>query len=190
MIPSHCAQCGAPLDDRQFDGRERKWCPDCERPVFRNAVPCAGVAVVDDDEVLLVQRAADPGAGEWSTPGGHLEVEEEPRVAAARELREETGVTVDSADLVLLEVTQLEPYGEKHVVSTGYAADASDVTGVPEAGSDAADVEWVPVDELDGRPRRPHVDRRVAAAVDALSGGDAASTLDALSRSDGTKNQR
>ena len=90
-------------------------------------------------------------------------------MGAARELEEETGLSVDPAALVLLEATQLEQFGEKHVVSVGYAASAADVTGTPEAGSDAAAVEWVPRERLAERPLRPHVERRVEAAVRALS---------------------
>ncbi|MFC3477556.1 NUDIX domain-containing protein [Halobacterium litoreum] len=168
MIPRYCDQCGSKLDDWAFDGRERKWCEDCERPVFRNAVPCAGVTVVDGERVLLVERTAEPGVGDWSIPAGHLEVEEEPREGASRELEEETGLTVDPAALTLLEATQLESPGEKHVVSVGYAARAADAAGTPEAGSDASAVEWVAVGELGERPLRPHVERRVAAALDAL----------------------
>lgn len=168
MIPRYCDQCGTELGERRVESRDRKWCPNCERYVFRNAVPCAGVAVVDGDRVLLVQRSVPPGAGEWATPGGHLEVDEEPRVAAARELREETGLRADPADLLLLEATQLEPSGEKHVVSVGYAVDASATTGDPAAGSDAAAVEWVARDAVTERPHRPYVPRRVAAAVSEL----------------------
>jgi ADP-ribose pyrophosphatase YjhB (NUDIX family) len=169
VIPSYCPQCGTELGERRVEDRDRKWCGSCERPVYRNAVPCAGVTVLDGDRVLLVQRSVPPGEGSWATPAGHLEVEEEPRVGAARELEEETGLSVDPAALVLLEATQLEQFGEKHVVSVGYAASAADVTGTPEAGSDAAAVEWVPRERLAERPLRPHVERRVEAAVRALS---------------------
>lgn len=169
MIPSYCPRCGTALDDRYLDGRERKYCGDCEHPVFRNAVPCAGVAVVDGERVLLVRRTVEPGVGDWSLPGGHLEVEEEPRVAAARELEEETALRAEPGALTLLEASQLEPFGEKHVVSVGYAVGAAAVGGTPEAGSDAGAVEWVPADEVGDRPVRPHVERRVAAAVRAVA---------------------
>lgn len=168
MIPRYCDQCGTELGERHVEGRDRKWCPQCERLVFRNAVPCTDLAVVDGDHVLLVERSVPPGAGDWTIPGGHLEVEEEPRVGAARELAEETGVRVAPAALTLLEATQLTTLPEKHVVSVAYAVDVADTTGDPVAGSDAAAVEWVRYEEVAARPHRPHAPRRAAAAVRTL----------------------
>jgi ADP-ribose pyrophosphatase YjhB (NUDIX family) len=165
VIPAYCDQCGTELVERRVESRDRKWCPDCERVVFQNAVPTAGVAVVDGDRVLLVERAVPPGEGDWTIPGGHLEVEEEPRVGAARELEEETGVSAPPEALTLLEARQLETFAGKHVVSTGYAVDVADTTGEPTAGSDAAAVEWVAHDEVAARPHRPHAPRRATAAV-------------------------
>ncbi|WP_232686687.1 NUDIX domain-containing protein [Halobacterium zhouii] len=168
MIPDYCPHCGTELGERDVEGRVRKWCSTCERPVYRNAVPCGDVTVVDGERALLVQRGVPPGEGEWSIPGGHLEVDEEPRVGAARELREETGVVAEPDALTLLETTQLEPYGEKHVVSTAYAVGADAVRGTAIAGSDATAVEWVARGDLDGRETRQHVERRVDAAVAAV----------------------
>jgi len=168
VIPQYCDQCGTELSERYVEGRDRKWCPDCERLVFRNAVPTAGVAVVDGDRVLFVKRSVAPGAGDWSIPGGHLKVEEEPRVGAARELEEETGLSAPAAALTILEATQLETVADKYVVSVGYAVDVADTTGDPVAGSDAAAVEWVRYDEVRARPHRPHAPRRAAAAVRTL----------------------
>jgi ADP-ribose pyrophosphatase YjhB (NUDIX family) len=169
-VPNYCPDCGAALDTRTMEGRERRYCPDCGRFVFRNAAPCGGVAVVDDDAILLVERAVPPGEGAWTFPGGHLEADEPPAVGAARELAEETGVTVDPDDLLLADVRQLDPFDGKYVVSIRYAVARSATAGVPEAGSDAAVAEFVPVEEIrrETRPLRPHVRPQLDAVLDAI----------------------
>jgi 8-oxo-dGTP diphosphatase len=59
-----------------------------------------GAIIVEDGRVLLVKRGHPPLAGEWSIPGGVLEVGETLREAAIREAYEETCLTVESADLL------------------------------------------------------------------------------------------
>lgn len=171
-VPNYCPQCGTAVESRTFEGRERRYCPSCERFVFRNAAPCGGVAVVDGDAeaLLLVERAVPPGDGEWAFPGGHLEADEPPSVGAARELEEETGVTVDPDDLLLADVRQLDPFDGKYVVSIRYAVARSTTSGVPEVGSDAETAEFVPVEEIrrGSRPLRPHVRPQLDAILDAL----------------------
>jgi 8-oxo-dGTP diphosphatase len=59
-----------------------------------------GAIVIDRGKVLLVKRGLPPLQGEWSIPGGVLEVGEMLREAAVREAAEETGLTVETADLL------------------------------------------------------------------------------------------
>jgi ADP-ribose pyrophosphatase YjhB (NUDIX family) len=59
-----------------------------------------GAIIIEQDRVLLVKRGHPPLAGEWSIPGGVLEVGETMRQAAAREAMEETGLTVGVGDLL------------------------------------------------------------------------------------------
>lgn len=137
-----CPYCGAELGAIEVEERERKFCPDCERVVWHNPVPGAGVAVVDrrpgaEDAVLLVERAVPPGVGEWTIPGGHLELGEDAAVGAVRELREETGLVADPADLTFLDASALDPIDGKHVLSIGYAVEYERTDGAVEAGSDA-----------------------------------------------------
>ena len=171
-IADYCPYCGDELARRREDGRERGYCGDCERLVFHNSVPGADVTVVRGDSALLVRRAAPPGAGQWTVPGGHLEADERPRVGAARELREEAGVSVAPEDLALVETDLLDSIGEKYVLNVGFAVPASETTGEPTAGTDATDVRFFRADELADREDdlRPHVRDRVEAAMAALDG--------------------
>jgi 8-oxo-dGTP diphosphatase len=59
-----------------------------------------GAIIVEKNRVVLVKRGHPPLAGEWSIPGGVLEVGETLRQAAAREALEETGLTIEPADLL------------------------------------------------------------------------------------------
>src|SRR5580658_7613097 len=66
-----------------------------ERPI----VGVGGIAI-DGDRVLLVQRAAEPLKGQWSIPGGALELGESLAEGVARELLEETGIAVEPTQVV------------------------------------------------------------------------------------------
>ena len=59
-----------------------------------------GAIIIDDGRVLLVKRGHPPLAGEWSIPGGVLELGETLREAAIREAWEETCLKVETAELL------------------------------------------------------------------------------------------
>ncbi|WP_368408734.1 NUDIX domain-containing protein [Haloarchaeobius amylolyticus] len=137
-----CPDCGTATTSRHVDGRDRRFCPACEQVVWHNPIPTAGVAVVGDEGVLLGQRAVAPGVGEWGVPGGHMEADETPEEAAARELEEETGVSVDPDALTLLETFTTGPFAGKYIVSIGFAVRAEETTGEPEPLNEVLDVGW------------------------------------------------
>ncbi len=60
----------------------------------KRPVPAVGAIVFRGDKVLLVKRGSEPNRGRWSIPGGSLEIGETVEAGAARETREETGVSV------------------------------------------------------------------------------------------------
>ncbi|MFC6785213.1 NUDIX hydrolase [Halobaculum halobium] len=135
----YCPLCGTELDRVDLEGRERRRCPDCDRVVWRNSKPVAGVVVRHGDEVLLGRRDVDPHRGLWGVPGGNLEHDEHPADGAARELREETGVDVDPADLTLFTVdhTRDQPRTgdspSRSVVGIRFVVDRRAVDGEPTA---------------------------------------------------------
>ncbi|WP_440006842.1 NUDIX domain-containing protein [Halomicrococcus sp. SG-WS-1] len=166
----YCPYCGTELTTTDVEGNEHFLCRDCDRVVWHNPVPCASVAVVDDDAVLLVRRAAEPGVGDWTVPGGHLERAEPPAVGAARELEEESGLSVAPDDLSLFDARSLDPHDGKHVVSIGFVVARERTTGSVTAGSDASDARfWTPTAfERADEPFRERQRERFESAPDAL----------------------
>lgn len=147
--PAYCPICGSNLINKQIEGRTRRYCRRCEKPIYQNPKPCGGVLVVDERErLLLVKRTQPPAPGAWSVPAGYLEADEPPREAAIRELREETGLTVSTDDLQLFETIFVRHPNGRHVLVIIYTTDRSATTGNVIAGSDAAEAQFWDLMEL------------------------------------------
>ena len=97
---NYCPRCGHALEDREAFGRVRRFCPACDRIVFREHKVAAGVLVVHDGQVLLVRRRMNPRQGLWTFPAGFVDFDEDPAEAAVRECREETGLQVEITGLL------------------------------------------------------------------------------------------
>lgn len=112
-------------------------------------VPTAGVICLRGDQVLLIKRGTAPRLGQWSLPGGRIELGETAAAAALRELAEETGVEARLLGLidVVDGVFTSRESGEvtRHYVMIDYAARW--ISGEPVAGDDAADARFVSLDE-------------------------------------------
>src|SRR5271169_3033367 len=114
-------------------------------------VPLVGVGaiIIEDARVLLVKRAHPPIQGQWSIPGGVLEVGELVREAAIREAREETGLIVEPGDLLGVYdrvLRNAEKRVQYHYVLIDFQCRR--VGGELAASSDAAEVRWFAHDEL------------------------------------------
>ncbi len=97
---NYCPQCGQPLTDAVRYGRLRRVCPACGFIHFRDPKVAAVVFIVQDGRVLMVRRSVDPQMGKWALPAGYIDYGEDPREAAVREVREETGLKVRITRLI------------------------------------------------------------------------------------------
>ena len=86
-----------------------------------------------------------PAAGEWSVPGGRVEVGETLHEAVVRETAEETGLEV-VVDRFLGWVERIDD--DHHYVILDFAVTVLDPTQAPVAGDDAAEAMWVPFHEV------------------------------------------
>jgi ADP-ribose pyrophosphatase YjhB (NUDIX family) len=107
-----------------------------------------GAIIIEDGRVLLVKRGHPPLAGEWSIPGGVLEVGELLREAAIREAKEETGLSVEPGEILGV-FDRLIRTGDRvqyHYVLIDFLCKR--LEGELKPGSDADEVRWFVPEEL------------------------------------------
>ncbi|HEY3888917.1 MAG TPA: NUDIX hydrolase [Caulobacteraceae bacterium] len=128
---------------------------------MQRPVPCVGVVCLRGDEVLLIRRGKAPLKGEWSIPGGRMEMGEGAAQGALRELREETCVEAELLGLIDV-VDHFHDGGQAVLID--YAARWT--RGEPVAGDDATDAVFVTVTEAMRRLGWVETRRVVALAVE------------------------
>lgn len=112
--------------------------------------PIVGVGgvVIERGRVLLIQRGRPPLQGEWSIPGGMVELGENLEDGVRREIREETGLEVEP--LAAIEVfDRIQKNGSRvqyHYVIVDYVCRREG--GRLQAGSDVLDARWVKRQDL------------------------------------------
>ena len=129
-----------------------------------------GAVIVHDGRVLLVRRDNEPLKGEWSIPGGVLELGETLRDGVRREALEETGMEVEPGEV--LEVfdsifTDEQGRTQYHYVLIDYLCCV--VGGEVRAGSDVSDVKWAGETELGSLGLRESIQRVARKGMGAMS---------------------
>jgi ADP-ribose pyrophosphatase YjhB (NUDIX family) len=108
-------------------------------------IRCVGAVTRDDlGRLLLIKRGHEPGRGLWSLPGGRVEPGESDAQALIRELREETGLSVEPGELI----GNVRLPGAMRAAFDVYDYLATVTGGTLQAGDDAADVRWASAADL------------------------------------------
>jgi 8-oxo-dGTP diphosphatase len=131
--------------------------------------PLVGVGgvVIADGRALLIRRGGPPLQGEWSIPGGLLDLGETLEQGVRRELAEETGLEVRVLDLIeVFERVFPDDDGRTkyHFVILDYLCEA--VSGEARAASDVTDVAWAREDELASYSLTPTATRVIKRAFE------------------------
>ena len=128
-----------------MDSKEHKFCYDYPRPCV--ASDC--LIINEFNEILLIQRKRPPYEGCWALPGGFLEMDETTEQCAARELKEETGVTIELNELKHVAVfSEVNRDPRERIISVSYLAHVIKHEVRHKAGDDAFNTDWHKLDVL------------------------------------------
>ncbi len=119
-----------------------KQCPHCGR--YANRGVSIDAVIVKNNQILLIQRGAEPFRGYWGTPGGYVNWDETTEETVKREVKEETGLEVVSTQLV--GVYSAPSRHPKQVINLVYLVEVKGDVAIH--GDDALDLRWFPLDQL------------------------------------------
>jgi 8-oxo-dGTP diphosphatase len=145
-LPRFCSNCAAPLP-----APPPVTCRSCDTSHWADAKPCAGVLVTRESKLLLVRRVHEPWLGLWDIPGGFCGPREHPRDAAARELREETGLTAHIGTILGIWMDAYAPEGpnsDKFTLNVYYHASVDGASQVQTDPNEVAEIAWFDADAL------------------------------------------
>ena len=144
-------------------GRRIDYLNDPNAPRANSLVPSANAVVTNErGEILLIRRTDN---GNWSLPGGAMDLGETVADAAVREVEEETGVRCKITGLLGIytspaHVVQYTSDGEvRQEFTVVFTAEA--VSGEPRTSNESSAVEWVDPSEVDAYEMHPSMRQRI-----------------------------
>ena len=121
-----------------------------------------GAVIVAGGRALLVRRDTEPLRGEWSVPGGMLELGETLHEGVKREALEETGIQVEPDEVLdVFDSIFTDGLGrtQYHYVLIDYLC--RPIAGEAQAGGDVSDVRWVSAEALPAMGLRDSIEQVV-----------------------------
>lgn len=116
---------------------------DYPRPAYS-----VDIAVLCENKILLIKRGGEPFKGQWALPGGFMDMDETPEMAASRELKEETNLNIPT-------LKQFKTYGgidrdprHRTISTIFYHQIESKKCPAIASGDDAAEAEWHVLNQL------------------------------------------
>ena len=161
-----CPHCRTEMIHREEGGVQRPACSACGFVQYLNPAPGAGVILIRDGRICLVQRKFPPKVDQWTLPTGFMEWDETIEQTAVREVLEETGLEVKLSRLYSVDTGIVPP--DLPVLVVFFQGE--ETGGSLQAGDDAAAVDFYPFDKFPG-PIAFGSHRRVIARIrDELAG--------------------
>ena len=143
MLFKYCAECGTKLEDIKCGDDDCKICPSCKKIYGRNPIPVIEVLVVNEFNEILLLKQNYISKDKWTVVSGYMIEGETIEEAVAREVKEETGQTVNRCQYI--SSYYFEP---KQLIMIGFIAyvNKAEFTDCVEVD----DIKWYKIDEVDG----------------------------------------
>ncbi len=143
----YCPFCANPVVEELRFNALRPVCSACEFVQFLDPKVAVIALVQHREKVLLIQRAVDPGKGEWSLPGGYMDAGEMPREALQRELQEEVGLRTKIGELIEI-FPMVNDEGDRIGIVLAFEGEPAGSPDIPYVADDADDAGWFSANDI------------------------------------------
>ncbi len=117
MSAKYCGECGGRLDSQWLESelQFRAVCSSCHSITYENPRVLVWCYLYWQDKLIFCRRANAPARGRWALPGGFVERRETLEAAVIREVHEETGIHLNSRNVLLYRVMSIPHMNEVYV---------------------------------------------------------------------------